>query len=169
MMRFTAQHLIAAVLALLSCLYLWMAWQIPTFPIPRPVDSDVFPKLLGSLLLLLSIWLFVDAFTAKAAETAEENTEENTDSTQQQTRTWHWRSPAAQVLVTALAILAYALLLEKLGFVLSSSGLMFALACYYGYRAHVINLVTTLAIVLALYFVMTGLVGVHLPPGLLPF
>lgn len=162
MMRLTAQHLIAAVLALLSCLYLWMAWQIPTFPIPRPVDSDVFPKLLGSLLLFLSIWLFIDAYSA-APDPSEANEEGR------QNNNWHWQSPFMQVLVTVFGILAYALLLERAGFVLSSSGLMFALAYYYGYRAHVINLVTTLAVVLVLYFVMTGLVGVHLPQGLLPF
>ena len=54
MTRLNTNQWLALVLALVAAAYLAMAWQIPTFPLPRPVDSDLFPKVLGVSLLLLA-------------------------------------------------------------------------------------------------------------------
>ncbi|XQU08513.1 hypothetical protein P4544_00910 [Halomonas sp. LY9] len=59
MTRLNVNQWLALVLALLAAAYLAMAWQIPTFPLPRPVDSDLFPKVLGVSLLLLATLLFL--------------------------------------------------------------------------------------------------------------
>lgn len=58
MTRLNTNQWLALVLALVAVAYLAMAWQIPTFPLPRPVDSDLFPKVLGVSLLLLAALLF---------------------------------------------------------------------------------------------------------------
>ncbi|WP_409525467.1 tripartite tricarboxylate transporter TctB family protein [Nitrincola sp. MINF-07-Sa-05] len=158
MTRINHNQVLAIILGLFSIVYLWMAFQIPTFPIPRPVDSDAFPKALGAAILILSVFLFLEKTGEKGVEVEE---------------TSHigfsFTSPYMQVVVTSVGVLAYAFLIEPLGFVLASSLLMFLLATYYGYRAWLVNLATTLGIVLSLYFVMTRAVGVHLPPGILPF
>lgn len=160
MTRLNINQWLALVLALFAAAYLAVAWQIPSFPLPRPVDSDLFPKVLGAALLLLSLFLFFEKPSAIAG--ADEIDEEATQGPLLLT-------PWARVVVTALAIAAYALLLVPLGFVLASSLLCVGLTAYYGYRRHGVNLITSLGVVLALYLTMTRVMDVYLPTGILPF
>ncbi|KDE39947.1 Tricarboxylate transport protein TctB [Nitrincola lacisaponensis] len=159
MARLNINQLLALILLAFSLGYLWMAYQIPVFPIPRPVDSDAFPKLLGFSLLLLSVFLFFEK-TAPAASA--EKTEDEL-----QPSGWH-RQPKVQVFGTAVGVLAYAFLIEPLGFLLASILLGVGLAYWFGYRQHWINLATVGGIVLALYLLMNKVMGIYLPQGLLP-
>ncbi|WP_081135918.1 MULTISPECIES: tripartite tricarboxylate transporter TctB family protein [Halomonadaceae] len=160
MTRLNTNQWLALVLALFAAAYLAMAWQIPTFPLPRPVDSDLFPKVLGVTLLLLAGLLFFEKPVPLAG--ADEIDEEATNGPLLLT-------PWARVVVTAVAIAAYAFLLVPLGFVLASTLLCTGLTAYYGYRRHGINLAASLGVVLALYITMTRVMDVYLPTGLLPF
>ncbi|GGW28208.1 tripartite tricarboxylate transporter TctB family protein [Halomonas sp. NyZ770] len=160
MTRLNTNQWLALVLALLAAAYLAMAWQIPTFPLPRPVDSDLFPKVLGITLLLLAGLLFFEKPVPLAG--ADEIDEEATNGPLLFT-------PWARVVITAVAIAAYAFLLVPLGFVLASTLLCTGLTAYYGYRRHGINLAASLGVVLALYLTMTRVMDVYLPTGLLPF
>ncbi|GGC92662.1 tripartite tricarboxylate transporter TctB family protein [Vreelandella lutescens] len=160
MTRLNVNQWLALVLALLAAAYLAMAWQIPTFPLPRPVDSDLFPKVLGVSLLLLATLLFFEKPSAIAG--ADEIDHEATNGPLLFT-------PWARVIVTSLAIAAYAFLLVPLGFVLASTLLCVGLTAYYGYRRHGVNLASSLGVVLALYLTMTRVMDVYLPTGVLPF
>ena len=151
----SANRLIALVTGILSLAYLYGAYQIPVFPIPRPVDSDAFPKLLGFLMLGLSVWLF---FEREAQAPA---TEDDGDTRSAWVR---WQP----VVVTSVAVAVYAGLLGWLGFVLASFLLTAGLTWYYGFRRHVINAVVALTVPLGLYLVMTRFMNIHLPAGLLP-
>lgn len=158
MTRLNTNQWLALILALVAGGYLAMAWQIPTFPLPRPIDSDLFPKVLGFTLLLLAVCLFFETPSAAGAEEVEE-----------EPATSPLFSPWGRVIVTAVAVAAYALLLVPAGFVLASTLLGAGLTAFYGYRRHVINLVTVLGVVLALYLTMTRVMDVYLPTGVLPF
>ena len=160
MTRLNTNQWLALVFAVLAAGYIAMAWQIPTFPLPRPVDSDLFPKVLGFSLLILSVFLFFERPTPIAG--ADEIDQEATQGPMLFT-------PWARVIVTSLAIAAYAFLLVPLGFVLASTLLCVGLTVYYGYRRHAINLATSLGVVLALYLTMTRVMDVYLPSGVLPF
>ncbi|MBA2777699.1 tripartite tricarboxylate transporter TctB family protein [Billgrantia kenyensis] len=159
MTRLNSNQVIALLLAVVSVGYLAMAWQIPAFPLPRPIDSDLFPKVLGFMLLGLSVLLFLEKPQAQ-------DVPEELDPEEQQLplllRPW------TRVVITALALAAYALLLVPVGFVLTSVALVFGLAAYYGYRRHWINFATALGVVLGLYLTMTRIMGVYLPTGVLP-
>ncbi|GAA0587238.1 tripartite tricarboxylate transporter TctB family protein [Halomonas salifodinae] len=159
MTRLNTNQILAILIALLALGYLAMAFQIPTFPLPRPVDSDLFPKVLGVTLLGLAVWLFLERPTADEVP-HEPSAEER--ALPLLLRPW------SRVVITALAIAAYALLLVPLGFVLTSTALAFGLAWYYGYRRHGVNLATSLGVVLSLYLVMTRIMDVYLPTGPLP-
>ncbi|PRY62725.1 putative tricarboxylic transport membrane protein [Vreelandella songnenensis] len=161
MTKLNTNQWLAVVLALFAAAYLAMAWQVPTFPLPRPVDSDLFPKVLGAALLLLSIFLFFEKPGAIAGAD-----EIDSDASRHGPL---WLTPWARVIVTALAIAAYAFLLVPLGFVLASTLLCVGLTAYYGYRRHGVNLLTSLGVVLALYLTMTRVMDVYLPTGVLPF
>lgn len=154
-----ANKVLALIIAVISVIYLWMAYQIPQFPIPRPIDSDLFPKVLGFSLLFLSILLFFDK-TGLGDSPAETEQEEDL--------TW-FQKPTMKVVVTAVAIAVYALLLVPLGFVLASLALCFGLTFYYGYRRHVVNFASSFGVVMVLYLIMTRVMDVYLPKGILPF
>ena len=159
MKSMNANKIISVIIALISIAYIWMAYQIPQFPIPRPVDSDLFPKVLGFSLLILSILLFFDktGISDAPAETVEGD------------RLPWYRRPTMKVVVTSVAIAAYALLLVPVGFVLASLSLCFGLALYYGYRNHLVNFVSSFGVVIVLYLMMTRVMEVYLPKGIIPF
>ncbi|RDB41924.1 tripartite tricarboxylate transporter TctB family protein [Halomonas sp. DQ26W] len=159
MTRLNTNQIIALIVALFSVGYLVMAFQIPTFPLPRPVDSDVFPKVLGFVLLGLAVCLFLEK--PKAQDIPEEPSQEALNQPL-------WLRPWSRIVVTSLAIIAYALLMVPIGFVAASTALAFGLSWYYGYRRHGVNLATSLGVVLALYLTMTRIMEVYLPTGILP-
>lgn len=155
MKALNANRVLGVLIAALSLAYLYAAYQIPTFPIPRPIDSDAFPKVLGFVMLGLSVWLFF--------ERPDGQDERSVLSLGEQVRRW------LPVVVTATAIAVYAATLQTLGFVLGSFLLVAGLTWFYGYRRHLVNAAVALAVPLALYLVMTRLMTIHLPRGLLPF
>lgn len=160
MVRLNANQILGLFLGLFSVGYIWLAYQIPVFPLPRPVDSDAFPKVLGYILAGLSLWLFLEKPEAPGAVDPEQQAAIAA-------LPW-WQRPWALVALTSLAILAYAMLLQPLGFVLASILLGCGLSAYYGYRRHGINLLTSSAVVLSLYLLLSRAMGIHLPTGILP-
>ena len=150
-----SNRVLGVLIALLSLLYLVAAYRIPTFPIPRPIDSDAFPKMLGFVMLALSVWLFFERPHVDASDPQRTFGE--------QLRRW------LPVMVTAGAIALYAGTLQWLGFVPGSFLLVAGLTWFYGYRRHAVNAIVALAVPLVLYLVMTRLMTIHLPRGLLPF
>lgn len=160
MTRFNTNQVLGLIIALVAAGYLAMAFQIPDFALPRPIDSDLFPKVLGFTLLGLAVLLFLEK--PKDQDTPDEMDPE------EQAKPLLLR-PWSRIVITSLAIAAYALLLVPIGFVLTSLTLSFGLAWYFGYRRHGVNLATSMGVVLALYLTMTRGMDVYLPSGILPF
>jgi len=152
-----ANRILALIIGTLSLAYIFAAFQIPIFPIPRPVDSDALPKLLGVLMLGLSVWLFFERPQAAEVQEDEKDAEPGLFK--------RWQS----VVVTAAGIAIYATALSTLGFVLASVLLTFGLTWQYGYRRHGLNAAVSVAVPLVLYLALTRLMDIHLPPGILPF
>jgi putative tricarboxylic transport membrane protein len=163
--RLNQNQILAIVIAVFSIAYLVGAFQIRVFPLPRPVDSDVIPKVLGFAMLGLAVLLyFQKPGTGGAVVLAKE------DPVEVKLAAPHWsENPVIQVVLTVLAIAAFAALLRPLGFAISSALLLFGLAALYGYRAWTINLLVAIAVPLFLYLVLTRAMGINLPRGILPF
>lgn len=157
MTRLHANQTLGLILALFSLGYLWMAFAIPSFPLPRPVDSDAFPKALGLSFFVLSVFLFFERPETPPA----------TDKVAFE-GTW-WQRPTMQVIATSLAIIVYAFALQPLGFVVASVALGFGLSCLYGYQRWVVSMIVSFSVVVALYLTMTKALGIYLPTGILPF
>lgn len=157
-----ANQILAVVLAVFAVWYLYEAFQIRVFPLPRPIDSDLFPKVLGFLMLGLAGLLFfvreaIDEAAMEAAPAAADEPESP-----------FWQRPWTRIVVTAVAVAVYATLLQPLGFILASFLLVAGLTVYYGYRRHVVTLGVAAAIPLVFYLVLTRLMTINLPAGLLP-
>jgi putative tricarboxylic transport membrane protein len=157
-----ANQILAVVLAVFSVWYLYEAFQIRVFPLPRPIDSDLFPKVLGLLMLGLAGLLFfvreaIDEAAMEAAPAAADEPESP-----------FWQRPWTRIVVTAVAVAAYATALQPLGFVLASVLLVAGLTAYYGYKNHLVTLSVAIAVPLVFYLVLTRLMTINLPAGLLP-
>jgi putative tricarboxylic transport membrane protein len=155
--RLNSNQLIALVLGVVAVGYTIQAYRIPEYSLPRPVDSDTFPKILGIALLILSVFLYFERPGTRAEF-----------SVTSPPRSF-WRRPGTRIAVTAAAIVVYALSLNTLGFVICSWVLSSGLAYFYGYRNHRANLVTIGTVILSLYLLMTKVLDVFLPNGPLPF
>lgn len=160
MTRLNTNQVLGLSIALVSVGYLAMAFQIPNFPLPRPIDSDLFPKALGFILFALAVMLFLEKPQQRDISAAVEQHEQGGPLLLQ---------PWARIVVTSLAIVAYALLLVPLGFVATSLVFSYGLAWYYGFQRHGVNLAVSLGVVLTLYLAMTRGMDVYLPSGILPF
>ncbi len=153
-----ANRVLALIIGTLSLAYIFAAFQIPVFPIPRPVDSDALPKLLGVLMLGLAVWLFFEH-----PQIDEAQDEDDTEAKPTPFAKWQ------PVVVTAIAIAVYATALSTLGFVLASVLLTFGLTWLYGYRRHGLNAIVAVAVPVGLYLPLTRLMDIYLPRGILPF
>lgn len=154
-----SNRFLAIVIAALALAYLWMAYKIPVFPIPRPIDSDAFPKLLGFVMLGLSIWLYFDPSDQTPIQ-------DESDTSSPQVSTWQRWQP---IVVTSVAIAIYAAALGYMGFVVASALLTAGLTYYFGFKRHVANALVSVLTPLLLYVLLTRVMNIHLPAGWLPF
>jgi putative tricarboxylic transport membrane protein len=146
-----------------------MAFQIPSFSIPRPVDSDLFPKVLGFLMTFLSILLFFEKEKGEVeSELDVDKQPEQETKNDPNEEVSFWKKPQTQIVVTLLTLIAYVALFESVGFVLSTLGLLFFLTLYYGYRRHITNAIVSVVVSFGFYLIMTKGLGVYLPAGWLP-
>ncbi|MCD8513500.1 MAG: tripartite tricarboxylate transporter TctB family protein [Nitrincola sp.] len=79
------------------------------------------------------------------------------------------QNPKVQVFGASIAVLAYAFLIEPLGFLAASILLGVGLSFWFGYRNHTVNLVTVAGIVVSLYVLLSKVLGIYLPQGIIPF
>jgi putative tricarboxylic transport membrane protein len=169
----SSNRILALILGLFSIGYLIMAIQIPSFSLPTPVDSDLFPKVLGISLLLLSIFLFFEKENKeeeqKNKEDATEEQESKEANEEQHTIDERLTQKANQtVFIVVCAIGLYIFLFEILGFLLSTFLFTFIMTYFFGYRRHWVNGTVALLIAMVLYFGMTKGLDIYLPQGWIP-
>jgi len=98
---------IGTVLAVLSCIYLALSFQIKRSNIDRVVGSRMFPQICGIVILGLSIWLIVSGIK-NAARAGVEEAEPVL------------KSSYTRTVIVLGSYAAYIFLMDKLGFTLSS-------------------------------------------------
>lgn len=141
---------ISILLILFSTLYLTLSFQLPKFPYAI-VDSDILPKGLGFLLLVLSIGLFFDK-NEKKKEGKQAAKKEKT-----------------LLVVIVGMILLYIFLLEIVGFVLTTVAFLFAMTRLLGYENWKVNGLVALSFSFVIYLSFNYLLNIYLPQGILPF
>lgn len=144
----SANKIIALILMVISIVYIIASIRLPDYPY-IPVDSDAVPIALGVLLFILSIFLFFQ--------------KDNHDKE---------KIPKADVVAILTVVgflLVYIMLLEFLGFLLTTALFLFINTWYMGYRKWVSNLIVSISIPLFIYIVFTEFLEIILPRGILPF
>ena len=138
------------VLLLFACAILWGALQMSAGTSGAP-GPGFLPRVLGSLLALLSIGLIVRALRLEPAA----------DTT---VALGH-----RDITLTVFALVVFGLAFEYAGFVLSATLFMFVLLRAFAKRGWLSSLAAAIAIVLVAYYIFVKLLGVSLPAGLVPF
>ena len=113
------------------------------------LTPSLFPRLSIIALFILSVFYFF-----QSTQFREKNLFKELDA----------RS-STRVVVTIVVFVAYALLFEPLGFVLSSALVVAVLTIYYGNRNILITLAVVIGAPLAIYFILTHTLQVSLPEG----
>ena len=111
------------------------------------LDPTLFPRIVAVGMFGLGIWLFFKSFALN-----ERNGFRDLD-----------REACINVAVSVAAFTLYALLMEPLGFILSSILLVGGLSLFYGIRNPVLIAAVSIVVPVAIYFVFTRALQVFLP------
>lgn len=144
---------VGLVLLVIGIVYLVLAYQIPSYPYTE-VDADAIPKVLGFLLIILSVFLFL----SKDSETEE-----------QKERRKIPKKEVGMLLGVAGFILLYIMLLEVLGFIVVTALFIYFCSWFLGYKNHIANGLVSVLFPVILYLMFTELLKMNLPSGILPF
>jgi len=129
--------------------------SLGTLQTPGP---GLFPFLLGSLLLIISLSIFINSLnvTKKISVGTDE--------------TGIWSGiEYKNVLIIGVSLVAYALLLVKLGFLITAFLFLFVLFSVFDSRRWILTLVVSLITISITYTLFVLILQVELPPGLLRF
>jgi putative tricarboxylic transport membrane protein len=136
------------VLCAIGAICLWAASPLPFGKLSAP-DAGFFPLSLSAMLLVCGVVLFASSFRSVP---------EALDFSR---RTW-------LVILAAVALILYAVLLERVGFVLCTIAVLFLLMRAYGQLSWTMSALLAVTSVVLVYFLFIQL-GVPLPRGPLPF
>lgn len=149
----------AVIMLVVAMAYLYGSLYIKPYG-DAAVDSRFFPQLLGTMLLILSIIQLVVSVRNRDLTSAPETGTENNPPTRIN----------RGVFFTLIIILAYVLLINKLGFVISSTLFLFALTMLMApaeHRRPVMTLVVSALFSAAVYAVFVYWFYVALPEGII--
>ena len=150
-----ADRWIGVVLLALSVAYMAGAWALPRFQMTTVIDAWVFPMAVGLVLAALSLVLILRP-GGRAG-------------TGSQAAAFELPEQVGRPVLVLLALVAYALLLDPLGFILSTSLFFLATSAILGWRRWLVAAAVAVGSSVAVYAVFTRLLAIPLPPGPLPW
>ncbi|AIC93229.1 tripartite tricarboxylate transporter TctB family protein [Shouchella lehensis] len=144
----TMNQKISIPLFILAIGYLLATWLLPKYEYIL-IDADIFPFLLGGLLALFSIILFF----SKDEEGA---------------KIYIAKDDLKIIVPVVLLMLLYILLLEPIGFVITTVCFIFICSLLLGYKNHLTNGIVAVLFPVFFYFLFTRYLMIALPSGILP-
>lgn len=148
------QLAVAAGVVALGALVTWGSFHLPTGGGYAQVGPGVVPRIVGIGILALGSWLLHEALSGGFRGLDEEA---------EARLPMHW---AAFGWVSA-SLLAYGVLIERLGFILSSVLLFLLVARGFGSRRWLLNSASGAVLAIAIYAIFTHGLGLTLPAGVL--
>ena len=152
-----ADRVIFACILVLAGVYFWATAQIPSLELGDPLGPKAFPRLLGIGLLISAAMLLMEILRDRKKQKTEA------------APAWQWDPHQWVVVAIAVWTACYILAFESLGFMLSTAIYLLALFVYFNRGRWLMNALTCVLFPAISYFAFTKLLGVTLPPGILPF
>jgi putative tricarboxylic transport membrane protein len=157
-----ADRIILACTIVLAGVYFWATAQIPTLDLGDPLGPKAFPRMLGVLLLLGALMLFFEILRGRRND-KQPGVKSDGESAAQ------WAAHHWMVLAVAAWTALYFVGFEPVGYVLSTAAYLLGLTFYFNRGRRLMNVLTSTLFALLSYLMFTKLLGVNLPPGILPF
>jgi putative tricarboxylic transport membrane protein len=152
-MRTKPDRIISLILLVFAGVYLALSYRLPAFPYAI-IDSDVLPKGLGYLLIILAIVLFLQA----------------KDDTDEDKKRRYVKKEDVVILFSVLAsLLVYIFLLEPVGFLLSTILFLLVIPFVLGFKKKVTTVLVAFLFSGVMYYSFNYLLNITLPQGILPF
>jgi putative tricarboxylic transport membrane protein len=153
-----ADRVIFVCTLILAGVYFYATEQLPSLEIGDPLGPKAFPRLLGIGLVITAIVLLVEILRGRKA-------------TPSVTPPKGPSSRGAQLIVAAVVVwtFLYFVVFEPLGYILSTTTYLLVLTGYFNRGKWVANVLTSALFSLVSYLMFVKLLGVNLPPGILPF
>jgi putative tricarboxylic transport membrane protein len=148
------QVAVAAGVAVIGACVLWGSFYLPTGGGYAQVGPGVVPRIVGTLTLFLGILLVREAFTGGFRGVDEE-------------AEVHLPMDWVAFAWVSAGIIAYGLLIEYAGFILSSTLLFVLVARGFNSRRWLLNVVVGLILALVVYAIFNYGLGLTLPAGIL--
>jgi putative tricarboxylic transport membrane protein len=142
---------------LLGLIYTTATLLLPEASVGRPFEPKIFPLMLGIAMILLSLGLMAREVKTEKGESSSEDVP------------FYREAGFPKILLTCLFSFVYALIFDKLGYVLSTLLFLEAeLLIFNGKENWKINTIVSLSFSLFIYIVFSKLLGVYLPltPGI---
>jgi putative tricarboxylic transport membrane protein len=152
-----ADRVIFACILVLAGVYFWATAQIPSLELGDPLGPKAFPRILGVGLLISAAMLLMEILRDRKKQKTEVAS------------AWQWGPHQLVVVAIAAWTACYILAFEPLGFMLSTAIYLLALFVYFNRGRWLMNVLTCVLFSAISYFAFTKLLGVTLPPGILPF
>jgi putative tricarboxylic transport membrane protein len=158
--RHMANRMLAAFIIVLSGIYIYAAYRLPSLDIGDPLGPKIFPYLIGALAILSAIWLVVETATRERLAKTKASPESAGPAT--------LHRPLAVAAVLGWMLLFY-ILFERLGFVIACAGFLMGLTTFFNRGRWLTNILVSLGFPLGVYIAFTKILGITLPTGFLPF
>jgi putative tricarboxylic transport membrane protein len=155
-------NVITLLLPVFSLLYLWQSYLLPSGNVL--IGARTFPLMTGGLMLIVSLILVWQQFRPAAASVADETAAGpalDVEEGEGEATIEDW--PAT--LVVILAVLAFIVAFEPLGFVIAITLFLFALSTFFSPERWVTNLIVAVCFAFGAYFLFTKGLSVQLPNG----
>ena len=155
-------NVITLLLPVFSLLYLWQSYLLPSGNVL--IGARTFPLLTGGLMLIISLILVWQQFRPAAASSADEKAASpvlDVEEGEGDATIEDW--PAT--LVVIVAILAFIVVFEPLGFVIAIILFLFGLSTFFSPQRWVTNLIVAVCFAFGAYFLFTQGLSVQLPNG----
>ena len=164
-----ADRVIFVCTLLLAGVYFYATEQLPSLEIGDPLGPKAFPRLLGIGLLITAVVLLLEILRARKSPAPKAG--EHGPATRGAPIIVGADTRGAPVIVGAVALwtLLYFIAFEPLGYIVSNSLYLLALTNYFNRGKTIANVLTSVLFPIISYLMFTKLLGVNLPPGILPF
>ena len=151
------ETLLALAVVVFGLLIIWQTTLIRLTPAYSKVGPRVIPYIIGAGLVLVGIWLAIEARTGRGVTGSSDS--EDADLT----LPTDWRTVGS----LALALLAYLLLIEWAGFIIASAVLFVWAAIAMGSRRYARDIVIGIVLATVLFLIFNRGLGLDLPAGVM--
>ena len=153
-----ANYMLAFVVLTVATAYLYAAFNLPHLDVEDPIGPRLFPKIVGVVAVIAGLLLLAETFSRQRSRLT----------TPPRAKMPNEHKPMAVLSVLGWT-LGFYLLMDSVGYLISSSVFLLGLTAFFNRGHWPVNIAVSLLFTLAVYTTFTKFLGIQLPWGILFF